>query len=439
MPPKKKSKEQAVKVVEPYVHELSSSLPELPDEIWCLIISYALYYTPISTLRQINKHFSWCLSIVHPHAPIHNDTTWCSHCGLHTTARRENDMYVCPTCVTKPIYIELSKKQLEPRMICKSNLTKEYGLNAKEIALFTVMQVKANPYYRNSPPMTLYSYKEIKKYCIDTYGSLTANKDAKAQAKIDKESQKAQVHQDRRKKLLDYITNNNLEAGEYIQLVNDFSNKTSMTFKKATEQILERENNPVVQRQRKRAQYISKYSDIHYINLIEDIVDNKISYEDAKIEQTRIDDRKALLQDIPSKYSQYIERFALSTTESEQETRAIIDMIKSGPKQRKQILQNHLNVHGLSIRDDSVLCKKFIEDGSGYLYYVVDMMREMDWFFSETFYDIFRQELYEESRYLDSRSISENAKILAIKEWLKNNNDITNVPPSLHKQITSMM
>jgi hypothetical protein len=84
-----------------------------------------------------------------------------------------------------------------------------------------------------------------------------------------------------------------------------------------------------------------------------------------------------------------------------------------------------VNVH-LHLRTDSRLCCSYIDIGIPSLEYVVDMMKEMHCFFSETNYEELKSiqlNKLRKDRYLDwsekHETASENAKEQAVRQWLK--------------------
>ena len=92
-----------------------------------------------------------------------------------------------------------------------------------------------------------------------------------------------------------------------------------------------------------------------------------------------------------------------------------------------------LKSRGLKLRDDSRLCKYYIEDGDGTLQEIVEIMHEMDWFFSKTNYRHVMSssswdDYVDDYDYLDS---SETSKRIVINRLVKQNYNFSNAPPNI--------
>jgi hypothetical protein len=105
-------------------------------------------------------------------------------------------------------------------------------------------------------------------------------------------------------------------------------------------------------------------------------------------------------------------------------------------KNKREELNNELDKYNLKIRNDSILCERFIDGDETYLLNeLVYIMVEMDWYYKYTDYskiiknlydDFFYEQrkygnrnYYEEFDENDKMEISKNAKKIALKNWNK--------------------
>jgi len=61
--------------------------------------------------------------------------------------------------------------------------------------------------------------------------------------------------------------------------------------------------------------------------------------------------------------------------------------------QRREELKNALAVHGLELRNDSVVCAEYIQQGTGELESIVKLMRQMNFFYKHTNYPVIYSQL----------------------------------------------
>ena len=131
----------------------------------------------------------------------------------------------------------------------------------------------------------------------------------------------------------------------------------------------------------------------------------------------------------------------------------IINIINN-KKNRKNDLIYRLNEVGLYLRDDSEICRKYIENGQMHIDEVVNIMEEMNFYYTYTDYSIFYENhRYNNSYYDDymgrcynknSIELSYNAKNDAIKSYIKKFKTYEDalldncIPSSLHKVIKKL-
>lgn len=108
--------------------------------------------------------------------------------------------------------------------------------------------------------------------------------------------------------------------------------------------------------------------------------------------------------------------------------------IQSKKDARENELRRRLQEYNLPLRADSRLCDEYIEKGAHDIDEVVDMMREMDFFFRFTNYrDIYRELRRQENDY-DRDELSSYAKEDALAEYRLNHRvDEDHVPPTLRR------
>jgi hypothetical protein len=82
---------------------------------------------------------------------------------------------------------------------------------------------------------------------------------------------------------------------------------------------------------------------------------------------------------------------------------------------RKYLLKIKLQKYNLIIRDDSELCRNYIRVGGNNLNYIIEKMRELDWYFTNTNYLNIRTNM-KKTQNLDKYALSKNAKIESLKQ-----------------------
>ena len=116
--------------------------------------------------------------------------------------------------------------------------------------------------------------------------------------------------------------------------------------------------------------------------------------------------------------------------------RKLIGQLANIKTKRQEQLRKELENHGLELRYDSRVCDWYITHGCGpngeSLQGVVDIMREMDWYFENTEYeDVFREiidEYKEDGEWYDINDVSRSAKRRVILEYKRQGLSIDNVP-----------
>ena len=113
-------------------------------------------------------------------------------------------------------------------------------------------------------------------------------------------------------------------------------------------------------------------------------------------------------------------------------------------------LERALAERGCELRDDSRLCRAYIEHGEGDPEEIADTMREMQFFFDHTNYvehqdaiwGEIRRQRYEEDydEYVDPDEVSSDAKSAALKDWVKTHDPVTapELPETLRGQACNM-
>ncbi len=114
---------------------------------------------------------------------------------------------------------------------------------------------------------------------------------------------------------------------------------------------------------------------------------------------------------------------------------------------RKDELQRRLQDRNLTLRCDSKLCASYIDRGTPSLDFVVEMMHEMNFYFTKTNYSECYEEVAEVHKkyeyYYDAEEVSSSAKGEALSKWLKqfeNEDDALQkeqetLPPNIVKEL----
>jgi hypothetical protein len=101
---------------------------------------------------------------------------------------------------------------------------------------------------------------------------------------------------------------------------------------------------------------------------------------------------------------------------------------------REQMLCDALLCHQLYLRPDSVLCKRYIEDGDIDIRFVVDTMVEMDWFFNNTNYaNRIKHEFYCKTHYMSDIEIEKFKENIKRLVFLKYKNKVRFYPLTLNR------
>lgn len=254
----------------------------------------------------------------------------CEECENHHNVKKHHGHILCEECRSLDKYV----------WICKSKALKEYMLIEDDLENLEWIEVK------NSNAMKLYNLLKIKecactKYCTTLEDLNTKLNELKLSKPVEKHSL---VNVEKRRKgfikAVQKASLEEIEPDNYTQDVNNYLEYGRGTLKKIIEPY------------------------IRVKQLVEAIGDAK--YRELANDQTIIEwiyDDKQNLEEI----QEYIAS-------------------KDHRSERRRALKNELKQHGLVIRGDSAYCSEFIDFNYRTLKEVVDMMKEMDWFFKCTDY-----------------------------------------------------
>jgi hypothetical protein len=370
------------------------------------------------------------------------------------------------------------------KLICKSKALDDYLLTKSDLDN-NINPPKEylvkNPHYKSGPPMTLYLESEIQQIFLSKYDNLINN-------------------------VLDIPNRQNLNLNDnsdiknIVQMISDFNEeKKHLKKQEKYDKILNKYNiedethlPDWVQDKLLDSKSVSEYERIianyfRFTKLLKLLKEEKLSkyidhkvchdyiYQNAKtikLEQIPIIIRfmlrkknliknQVLKHNIPtSKYSSviseyinsydsdsnsYDEKYSIKTISND------LDMLVEyivGTETRTNELANGLKSRGLALRADSVLCSNYIKNKSEYeLEQIIDIMEQMEWFFTNTKYSIYMKEYdryngydrydgYDRDRYnykwgYDSDDLeqqkqdynknkSETVKKKCLKEWILN-------------------
>ncbi len=354
----------------------------------------------------------------------------CEDCGK--MGARMNSLFeirLCVECAGSTKY----------KLICKSKALAVYHLTKSDFDLNLnppKEYLVKNPHYKSGPPMTLYLETEIIQLFLSKYDDLITNiliipnplddientigeiknyfdekKNLKKQEKYDKILSKYLIGDtDELPKWVQTQLWNVKSAAEYERVVSSYFRFVDLN------KLLKKEN-------------LSKY------------IDHKISHEyiyqtDGQIKINQIPivirfmlNKKKQIREAISKYninkttyskeiSQFINSYdsdldltfnpAVKTISNDLDT--LIEYIKKKENDAKEIklrikeLTDKLSLRGLVLRSDSVLCSNYIRGSNEYtLDEVVDIMEQMEWFFTNTKYSAYSKQ-YDNLQYQSFKS-----------------------------------
>jgi hypothetical protein len=311
----------------------------------------------------------------------------CSHCNINNG--KFNDIFnknLCKYCLEFDEY----------KLICKSDAISNFLLKDIDIDELNYIEV-INPRFKCASRMKLYSNAQVENIFFEKYDEI--------------------------------IKNNNIEnndIGNIICIIKEIIKNNKNTKKNILlEKLLLKMN-------------ITR-NDIPE-SLIKDYLDGK---KGAKTSIENIKYKKNLLKimnDVDPKLKNNINdekmdeicKNIISGKYTEREI--IISLLNK--KNKREELNNELDKYNLKIRNDSILCERFINGDETYLLNeLVYIMVEMDWYYKYTNYskiikNLYDNFFYEQKKYgnrnyyeefdeNDKMEISKNAKKIALKNWNK--------------------
>lgn len=357
----------------------------------------------------------------------------CEDCGK--MGARMNTLFEIRLCAD-------CSKSFKYKLICKSKALKQYLLTKLDLDnnedLIQEYLVK-NPYYKSGPPMTLYLETQVCKIFLFKYRDIIkkifTEQNSLNYEIIDDEFNPSDIA---KMKIIVSEVSNYLKEQKNIKKQNKYY------------KILDKYNIGVetdlpewVQKQLDGSKSVAEYSRIlasyfRFVNLHKLLKDEKlVKYLDHKICHNFIYqiDKSIKIEQIPSiirfmlnkknlikqaikahkidksKYSQEISNY-INSFDSETNIKTIsndlemlieyINRSEKADNERKlriKELEKKLKLRGLVLRSDSVLCSNYIEGSNEYASdEIVDIMEQMDWFFTNTPYSTYSKQ-YDNEQY----------------------------------------
>jgi hypothetical protein len=362
----------------------------------------------------------------------------CGECNKKESVMIRYDTRICNDCSSLDKYTS----------ICKSTAIKDYKLTETDLETVEYREVK-NPHYRSASNMKLYKLSDIKTAFCNKHNitedkiNITLKKLKEPKPKNMEKRSEANVEK-RKKGFLRKLQKNNLEIDEddYTSDVENYINNGKGTI------------NNIIQPYIRKQQLIDligleKYEESQNESIIQQWIDD--GEEDlTKINQfiLRKDNLICALGTIDSKKPVTYE--VVMDGKSDISSKTAKEYLKYGYPElhvlletgnRRRQLRESLQKYGLEIRSDSMYCSEFINEDKRSLREVVNMAREMHFFFSNTNYKDVIRNLMRESHYDkyehryhrrrydtdsdseddgDRMNISEQAKNIVLHEWVKN-------------------
>lgn len=354
----------------------------------------------LKTPTKRNKYKTWKALV------ISNIAKMCIDC------QRFYSKGVSPYCEScYEIHFDLAIESFEDpekERICKGDAKDQYGLNDADLENIDHIK-KANPMYKYAPPMTLYDHFEVIQAMIKKYGDseglryikygkkkyLAKERNAKLQTRKNKLVEKlakhnVQIDRIESKELRDYLDNGRGKQADIIEHcieINDRITKITEESNKRNIQLRKCVFNEFVYGIELDAEWIVQ-KEIDRNNRIKEI-------DDLFIGQT---------------YDKYITSDYIEKGGNIQPIRDYIC--------RKKLLSDEFDKYGLKIRGDSTICDEYVRHGNRPLHEVVEIMREMDWFFTNTNYSNYmRSPKHGKSK----TARSKHSKEMAISRWFSEN------------------
>lgn len=345
----------------------------------------------------------------------------CEDCG--EMGARMNSMFeirLCQACSTLPKY----------KLICKSKALNQYILTDTDLNSHQIppeeYRVK-NPHYRSGPPMTLYKQTEIEQVFLSKYNNLIV------QLAIQDPDLPTQIPEQIAEVIKDYLREQKetKKQQKYYKILDKYNIREEQDLPDWVQDKL-RETKSGAEYERVISGYL-RFVKLHKLMKQEKLVkyiDHKICHN--FIYQT---DKTIKLEQIPSiirfmlnkknlishavktykintsKYSREISQY-INSFEPEPQEKSISndldtlieyinrkeDMDKQRDLRTKE-LREKLKLRGLELRSDSVLCSNYIGGSGEYTCdELVDIMEQMNWFFTKTNYSTYSKQ-YDNERY----------------------------------------
>lgn len=403
----------------------------------------------------------------------------CEDCGQQ--GARMNSLFEIRLCVN----CSCSNKY---KLICKSKAMGKYLLTNTDIANGPnppkEYRVK-NPHYKSGPPMTLYLESEIEELFLLKYNDLITNilmiqnphdniekvlkeienyfeeqKNIKKSSKHNKILSKYNIEDESDLPVWVQLELSKTKSGtEYERVISSYLRFVDLKKLLAKEKLFKYIDHKVSH------EYIyqtNKEIKLHEIpNIIRFMLEKKKQIKEA-IKKYNIPTNKyhSLISNFINSYDFAFDDilykktgYKLKSISNDLDT--LVEYIV-GKETRTNDLITGLKSRGLVLRNDSVLCSKYIEGESEYeLGYIIDTMEQMDWFFTNTKYSQYSKEYdndeyqmrksyydsdynyYRSNRYYDSddsdyeeerakekeiynKNKSEYVKKRCLEEWIKN-------------------
>ena len=380
----------------------------------------------------------------------------CEECDI--LGARMNSIFqirLCEECVNNSKY----------KLICKSDAIKKYRLSKSDFENNNFIEKYCkNPYYKSGPPMTLYFNHEIITWFLIKYNNLITeilqltNPLDNIEDTINKViNHYANIKLKNKNKTLEKIlkkSNNDLD---------DFPIKIQDKIASAknnveVERIIESWNRTIKLSQVLKSSNIGEYIELdickNYINNI-NITSNEYDIRDKIIQML---DKKIAVKNAINKYKlpkkKYIDLYNNFINSTNNDIYNLITIIQN-KELRLNILESKLKLKELKLRSDSVLCSDYL-NGSDKLSVdeIVDIMEQMNWFFSNTNYSSYMKNYKEYNKYQDysdeyesdyeyikikkleySNRKTNYAKKQSIIEWIRNGKKGIKSPESLNNLI----
>lgn len=343
----------------------------------------------------------------------------CEDCG--EIGARMNTLFGIRLCVE-------CSKSIKYKLMCKSKVLSEYLLTKTDLDSDPnppQEYLVKNPHYKSGPPMVLYLEIEIQRVFLSKYDNLINNilmiqnplSNMKNTINFIMDYFKEQKHTKQKAKynkiLIKYNVGSEIDLPNWVQIklqdaksVAEYERIVSSYFRFIElHKLLKKEN-------------LSKYID-HQICHEYIYQNNKqiILYQIPIIIKFMLEKKRLMVKAIKehninkSKYayeiSQYINSYDLNPVKKtiQNDLDMLIEYINkienvdNERKLRTRELTEKLKLRGLALRSDSVLCSNYI---TGSLEYtcdeIVDIMEQMDWFFTNTKYSIYSKQ-YDNEQY----------------------------------------